>query len=451
MELNGQRLLNIFFVGQSELKTLLSSQNSAALRQRITLYYELNPFSEQQTAHYVRHRLKIAGTDQLLFTPGALHAIQRFSGGYPRAINILCDRALLTGYVKECDILDDTVIAECMSEISINPKGIRRMSSAATAASLTTLAHKAAVSAAAWITAGASLALDTGRDILRTATRLTAAIPRRKAFPLVLASLPVIAAVILIVATRSGTSPQPVLVAEPKAVTEKKAVAAVATADPQQAAPATSALDPTPPNGQGPSQESARAPDNTVLAEKALGEKRFQAALDLLDGARQNNAATARTATLYAQALVGLAEQVMSTSPKKAQTMLDQAVAVDPANAFAFFGLGKVYSHQKAYPQAIDAYQNVLRLDPSLPEAYFNLGFIYATTGKYASAEEMFTQVVQMKPDYLDKALFNLAIVQQKRGKNRQSVANLEHALAIRPDNPKVQAYLDQFRQAHKN
>jgi type II secretory pathway predicted ATPase ExeA/TolA-binding protein len=442
MEQSGQRLLNIFFVGQSELNTTLSSPNCEALRQRITLYYELEPFSETQTVQYVRHRLKIAGTEQPLFTPGALKAIQRFTGGYPRSINILCDRALLTGYVRERIDLDEAVIAECISEISIHPtKANRRTNKAAISGPVTGFARKAALFTAARIAAGAALTMHLGRDAARAAARFISAIPR----PWVLASLPAIAAVVLVVASLSGKNSEPVFTPEPAAV-EEKAVTAVAPAVPHEAQPPA-----TPDRDQAPRQESAPAPDNTELAETALTEKEYQTALALLEAAQQEQTATARTAALYSRALVGLAEEILAESPGEALAMLDKAAAADPANASAYFGLGKIYGRQKEYARAIDAYRHALRLDPAMPEAYFNLGFIYATTERYERAEEMFARVVQMKPDFLDKALFNLAVVQHKRGENMQSIANMEKALAIRPDNRKVQAYLDQFRAALNN
>lgn len=442
MEQSGQRLLNIFFVGQSELNTTLSSPNCEALRQRITLYYELDPFSETQTAHYVRHRLKIAGTEQPLFTPGALKAIQRYTGGYPRSINILCDRALLTGYVKERSDLDEAVIAECISEISIHPKKANRhTNTAAISGSVTAFARKAALFAAGWITEGAALTMHLGRDAARAATRFISTIPR----PWALASLPAIAAVVFVVATLSGKNSEFVFAPEPAAV-EEKAVTAAAPAVTHEAQ-----LPATPDRAQAPRQESEPEPDNTELAEAALAEKKYQTALALLEAARQEQTATARTAALYSRALVGLAEEVLAESPGEALAMLDRAVEADPANAFAYFELGKIYGRQKEYARAIDAYRHVLRLDPAMPEAYFNLGFVYATTERYELAEEMFARVVGMKPDFLDKALFNLAVVQHKRGENKQSVANMEKALAIRPDNRKVQAYLDQFRAALEN
>ena len=117
MEQAGHKLINIFFVGQNELKPTLFSSECRALRQRITLFYDLEPLSEDETNSYIAHRLKVAGTEKKLFTSGAIHKIHDFTRGYPRLINVMCDRAMLTGYVKEQENIDADIISECASEI----------------------------------------------------------------------------------------------------------------------------------------------------------------------------------------------------------------------------------------------------------------------------------------------------------------------------------------------
>ena len=94
---------------------------------------------------------------------------------------------------------------------------------------------------------------------------------------------------------------------------------------------------------------------------------------------------------------------------------------------------------------AIDAYQNAVALNPKLSDAFFNLGFIYATTGMYEDAEKLFVRVVQLEPAYLDKALFNLAVTQERLGKREECLANLQMAIMIRPENQKAQNYLKQL------
>lgn len=110
------KLINIFFVGQNEFNDLLWDARNSALRQRITMHYRLAPLSRKETDEYIRYRLQVAGLNKNIFTPAAVKEIVRFSQGYPRLINIICDHALLTGFVQEKEIIDHAIIKECAAE-----------------------------------------------------------------------------------------------------------------------------------------------------------------------------------------------------------------------------------------------------------------------------------------------------------------------------------------------
>ena len=69
------------------------------LDQRVSIRYELKPLDGEAVAAYVAHRLTIAGGNaSVMFTPKALRQVHRWSGGIPRLINLICDRALLAGF-----------------------------------------------------------------------------------------------------------------------------------------------------------------------------------------------------------------------------------------------------------------------------------------------------------------------------------------------------------------
>jgi type II secretory pathway predicted ATPase ExeA len=114
------RLLNIFFVGQNEFIDILKEYKNRALRQRITLNYHIEPLTFSETEAYTRHRLKIAGTIAHIFSTGAIQEIFSFSNGYPRLINIICDHALLSGYVREILIITADIINECKENLKIS-------------------------------------------------------------------------------------------------------------------------------------------------------------------------------------------------------------------------------------------------------------------------------------------------------------------------------------------
>lgn len=118
-ERHDTKLLNIFFVGQNEFNTILLMEENRAVRQRITVNYNIEPLTKAETKEYIRHRLKTAGSTKQLFDDKALQEIYVFSQGYPRLINIICDRALLTGYVEEAKTISAKIVKECASELQI--------------------------------------------------------------------------------------------------------------------------------------------------------------------------------------------------------------------------------------------------------------------------------------------------------------------------------------------
>ncbi len=98
LETSKEKLLRIMLVGQPELSELLARNDLRQLAQRITARYHLTPLNAGETAEYIAHRLQVAGGASKLFTPAAIKAIYKHSGGVPRLINVLCDRALLGAY-----------------------------------------------------------------------------------------------------------------------------------------------------------------------------------------------------------------------------------------------------------------------------------------------------------------------------------------------------------------
>jgi len=119
IDLAGKVLINIFFVGQSEFRQILAREENRAVRQRITVSYNLPPLTEDETGHYIKHRLKVAGTSREIFTPDALKAVYQCASGLPRLTNIVCDHALMTGYVRGLDRIDADVVRECGDDLKI--------------------------------------------------------------------------------------------------------------------------------------------------------------------------------------------------------------------------------------------------------------------------------------------------------------------------------------------
>ena len=119
IEMGGQNLISLFLVGQNELNKKLLSPNCRALRQRITINYQLEPLSVSETQQYCNYRLNIAGSKFEIFNQQAIHEIYRFSKGYPRMINIICEQALIAGYVKETREIGPEIIKDCLRELRL--------------------------------------------------------------------------------------------------------------------------------------------------------------------------------------------------------------------------------------------------------------------------------------------------------------------------------------------
>lgn len=104
LETDKQKLLQIVLMGQPELKDVLALPELRQLRQRILVHYELQPLTRADLDHYIRHRLVLAGSQgRPYFTRAAIWRVHRFSGGIPRIVNNLCDKALLAAYIRESD------------------------------------------------------------------------------------------------------------------------------------------------------------------------------------------------------------------------------------------------------------------------------------------------------------------------------------------------------------
>lgn len=111
LETASGKLLQIVLVGQPELRDKLSLPGMRQLNQRIAVRYHLQALRRDDSSRYVMHRLQVAGADSgIRFTPRAMRLIYRYSGGLPRRLNLLCDRALLTAFVRETRRVDGAIV-----------------------------------------------------------------------------------------------------------------------------------------------------------------------------------------------------------------------------------------------------------------------------------------------------------------------------------------------------
>src|SRR5688572_22806568 len=118
LETDTEKLIQIVLMGQSELQDMLSRHELRQLAQRVTAQYHLSPLTRPETEDYVAHRLRVAGGEgKVSFTAAALAAVHRHSGGVPRLINLICDRALLAGYVAGARVVDAPMVGRAAREV----------------------------------------------------------------------------------------------------------------------------------------------------------------------------------------------------------------------------------------------------------------------------------------------------------------------------------------------
>lgn len=119
LETENQKLLQIIFVGQKELEDKLSKNELVQLNQRIGIRYLLGRLSEKETAEYILHRLGMAGGEGYVrFDEGAFKVIFEGSGGVPRLINTICDRALLEGYAEQRRVITKKMVRAAIDDIN---------------------------------------------------------------------------------------------------------------------------------------------------------------------------------------------------------------------------------------------------------------------------------------------------------------------------------------------
>jgi type II secretory pathway predicted ATPase ExeA/tetratricopeptide (TPR) repeat protein len=548
-----EKLVNIFFVGQNEIHQTLALPECRALRQRISLVYQIEPLSETETLAYIKHRLKIAGTEKSIFTQEAVRGIYNFSKGYPRLINIICDHALLTGYARNLKEITVDVIMECshqfnsigeityknlsvsheqhhsecpsqsimcpflkdMAEkarpfentgtrVSILPRtentrkqisskekirnntgnvsktsaagGLRKRKFSWTAVlSFMARIQKGLFSRAAatipFIKRMQKIVLSWFSAIVtflkhmqkRLASCISDAIPflertqKKISSRFSAASLPPLLKNKRLFGTSTLFLALMILIIAglyQKALTTKNNL--------PKPAPNNSEANLTTDNAQikgaeitPDRQKKAISPQKTEIsnsvvleqAKAALKNKNFNRAIELFEQVLTQHPKNAPEIKIdYSKALQGQADTVFIKNPGTAEMLLSKAVSADPKNAEAHFDLGRLYTKSKNYPKAIKAYQEAANLNHRSPDTFYNLGFIYASMEDFATAEKMFLHVVDLKPPYIDKALFNLALVQQKQGKQQECIENLEKAMINNPKNQRARQYLNQLK-----
>ncbi len=125
LETDTQKLLQILLLGQPELRAMLARPELRQLAQRITARFHLEPLQEEDTARYLRHRWRVAGGERFPFDARAVQRLHARSGGVPRLINVIAERALLAGYARDASGIDAKLVDLAADEV-LPPPPARR-------------------------------------------------------------------------------------------------------------------------------------------------------------------------------------------------------------------------------------------------------------------------------------------------------------------------------------
>jgi type II secretory pathway predicted ATPase ExeA len=117
LELDGKKLITFIFFALPEMDEYLGLDEP--LRQRVAIRYYLQAFTEDATSDYIKFRLKVAGGQKELFTESAYSAVHQYSKGIPRLINIICDNALLEGFLRKKERIGHEMIREIATDLKL--------------------------------------------------------------------------------------------------------------------------------------------------------------------------------------------------------------------------------------------------------------------------------------------------------------------------------------------
>lgn len=122
LEVPERKLISFVFFGLPDIEKNLKLD--PPLAQRVAMRFRLEPFTQDSTEAYIKHRLRLAGCPRMPFTPDAIAAVHRHSGGSPRVINTVCDNALFEAFLERREDIDGPLIDRISENLAIGKKDI---------------------------------------------------------------------------------------------------------------------------------------------------------------------------------------------------------------------------------------------------------------------------------------------------------------------------------------
>ncbi|MCD4744321.1 MAG: protein kinase [Desulfobacteraceae bacterium] len=178
----------------------------------------------------------------------------------------------------------------------------------------------------------------------------------------------------------------------------------------------------------------------------ALNANKYKEATALFERAIANHPALSTEITrFYAFSFREKGIYLQNSNIKQAKVYLTKAVKIEPSNPRNYFQLGLLFIRLKDFSAAIEEYKKALNLEFSSPTIYFNMGYAYTKLGEYEDAKNMFIKAINLNPPYKNEALFNLAVVQNLQGDNKEAVKNLRKILQANSNNKKAKLLLSKI------
>ncbi|AXS80817.1 ExeA family protein [Dechloromonas sp. HYN0024] len=117
LETNSRKLMQIILIGQPELQEMLSRPEMRQVAQRVIARYHLTQLAPEEVRAYVGHRLRVSGAAQVIFPDALCKKLHQATGGVPRLINLVCDRALLGTYVQARQQVNAATLRQAIREV----------------------------------------------------------------------------------------------------------------------------------------------------------------------------------------------------------------------------------------------------------------------------------------------------------------------------------------------
>ncbi|MCX7927288.1 MAG: AAA family ATPase, partial [Candidatus Omnitrophica bacterium] len=128
LETEKEKLIQIILLGQPDLRLKLNNPKLEQFRQRIAVYYHINPLNRQETQDYILHRLRLVCENgyESIFSQEAIELIYDYSKGIPRVINLVCDSALLSGFIYNKKLITAQIVREVLRERDVSASWIEQ-------------------------------------------------------------------------------------------------------------------------------------------------------------------------------------------------------------------------------------------------------------------------------------------------------------------------------------